>query len=114
MFQFKQPFLYENEKFNNSRDLAFYLMSNYNKALSLVDNRVLETFFVRENSEFWNTISAISRDFIYKENTLTLIVALLEPTFGFVTKTHQFLSIRNIADHMKKIYPKVDNENKVL
>ena len=111
---FSKGFKLDGKEFKERSSLALYLKTNYRKALTFLNDDTLYLFLKDELPELYNHILELTKDFEHKENILTLIIYLLDNKAGIATSSHQFKDNYDIAEAMKRTYPNVDKEIKVL
>lgn len=100
--------------FNDKTSLALYLKDNFRKSMTFITDESLYAILQSLDESLYEQIINLSKDFEYKENILTLIIYLLDSSSGIVTPNYIFHTGADIASEMKKCYPNVNNEIKVL
>lgn len=110
----KNHFEFDDRQFNTSKELALYLRNNFKKSLKIIDDESLMNFLNIEKPELYEKISSKVKEFEHKENILTFIIYMLDNNMGIVTPSYCFATSYDIAGTMRKIYPKVDHEIKLL
>lgn len=111
---FKETILIDGKEFKDRSSLALYLKNNFRKSLNYLSDNSLYQSIQNADSALYETIINLSKDFQHKENILTLIIYLLDNTMGIVTPFHHFSNNHDIADVMKKNYPNINQDIKVL
>lgn len=110
----KEVFKFDGKEFLDRSSFAQYLKKNFRKSVTLIADESLYLAIQNVSYELYGKIVDLSKDFEYKENILTLIIYLLDNNFGIVTASHHFKTNHDIADVMKKNYPNINPEIKVL
>ena len=111
---FSEAFVLDGKEFRERSSLAFYLKKNFKKSLTYLSDDTIFMFLKKELPELYEHILELSKDFEHKENILTLIIYLLDNTQGIATPNYQFKTNYDIADVMKKDYPNVNQDIRVL
>lgn len=114
MTDFNNPFFFEGRMLENRHMLAEYLSKHFKKCLSIIKNGSLFEFFQIEDNDFYQRITEETKDFECFENILTYIIYLLDNNMCIVTSNYQFKSNYDIADVMKKNYPHLVDDVKIL
>lgn len=114
MTDFNNPFFFEGRMLENRHMLAEYLSKHFKKCLAIVKNGSLFEFFQTEDNVFYQRITEETKGFECFENILTYIIYLLDNNMCIVTPNYQFKSNYDIADVMKKNYPHVVDDVKIL
>lgn len=111
---FKEAFKLDGKEFRERSSLAAHLKKNFKKSVTYISDGSLYLFLQNELPELYEHILELSKDFEHKENILTLIIYLLDNNAGIATPNHQFKTNHDIADAMKKYYPNINTDIKVL
>ena len=111
---FKEAFQLDGKTFKDRNTLALYLKNNFKKSINFINDDSLYQFMEKELPDLYKTVIELSKDFIHKENILTLIIYLLDNSLGINTPNYNFITNHDIADVMKKTYPSVNPDIKVL
>lgn len=111
---FKEAFIIDGKQIKDRYALAQYLINNFKKTLNSLSDNVLYNQLERELPELYQQVIELSKDYEHKENILTLIIYLLDNNAGIKTPNHIFKDNYAIAEVMKRCYPSIDKEIKVL
>lgn len=111
---FSKGFKLDGKEFKERSSLALYLKKNFRKSLTFLNDDTIYLFLKDELPELYNHILELTKDFEHKENILTLMIYLLDNNAGIATASHQFKTNYDIAEAMKRTYPSIDKEIKVL
>lgn len=111
---FKKPFILDGKEFSEKSSLAQYLKRNFKKVVAYILDDTLYSFLQEELPELYHRVIELSKDYEYKENVLTLIIYLLDNNAGIATANHQFKSNYDIAEIMKRDYPSINKDIKIL
>lgn len=107
-------FVFDGKEFNSQASFALHLKNNYRKALNFINDETLYHILQSQMPEVYEKVVELSKDFLHKENILTLIIYLLDSNLGIVTSRYQFINSNDIANEMKKTYPSINPDIKVL
>lgn len=111
---FKETFKLDGKAFNDRSSLAMYLKTNFKKSINFIKDESLYLLLKKELPELYERVVELSKDFVHKENILTLIIYLLDNNAGINTPNYNFTTNHDIADVMKKSYPNTNPDIKVL
>lgn len=111
---FKEAFVLDGKQIKDRQALAQYLINNFKKSVNFISDNSLYSQLERELPEIYQQTIELSKDFEHKENILTLIIYLLDNNVGIKTPNHIFSDNYAIADVMKRCYPSIDKDIKVL
>ncbi len=111
---FTEVFRLDGKEFSDRSSLALYLKNNFKKSVTFISDNSLYLFLQKELPELYEQILDLSKDFEHKENILTLIIYLIDNNAGIATPNYQFKTNYDIAEVMKKDYPNVNLDIKVL
>ena len=109
-----EVFKLDGKEFQDRSSFAQYLKKNFRKSVTYIADETLYKALQDVSLELYGKVVDLSKDFEHKENILTLIIYLLDNNLGIVTASHQFATNHEIADVMKKNYPNINTEIKVL
>ena len=111
---FKEGFQLDGKTLHDRSSLALYLKNNFKKSINFIKDDSLYLFLQKELPEVYDKVVDLGKDFEHIENILTLIIYLLDNSLGINTPNHNFLTNHDIADVMKRTYPNVNADIKVL
>ena len=111
---FNKVLLLDGKEFKDRKSLAQYLIKNFRKSVNFLNDEGLYVFLKEEISELYNHLMGLTNEFEYKENVLTMLIYLLDNSAGIVTPSFQFKTNYDIAEAMKKSYPNINKEIKML
>ena len=111
---FKKILKLEGKDFKDRSSLAQYLTKNFRKSVNYLNGETLYLFLKDELPELYNHLIDLTKEYEHKENILTMLIYLLDNNSGIVTSGNQFKTNYDIAEAMKKSYPSINKEIKVL
>ena len=111
---FKKILKLEGKDFKDRSSLAQYLTKNFRKSVNYLNGETLYSFLKDELPELYNYLIDLTKEYEHKENILTMLIYLLDNNAGIVTSGNQFKTNYDIAESMKKSYPSINKEIKVL
>lgn len=107
-------FKFDGKEFNDRIYFADYLKRNFKRTLSFLSDDSLFSILKENLPELYHRVIELSKDYEYKENILTLIIYLLDNSTGINTPNYHFGNSNEIANEMKKSYPNINQDVKVL
>ncbi len=107
-------FTFDGREFQDNSSFAYYLKTNFKRSLLYLSDGTLFNVLKNEFLELYEQVLELSKDFEHKENILTLIIYLLDNNEGIATPNYHFKTNYDIADVMKREYPNVNPDIKVL
>lgn len=102
--------LFDGNEFYDKNSLALYLKNNFRKSIAFLNDDSLYHLLQNEFPDIYAEVIDLSKDYLYKENIITLIIYLLDNSLGVITPNNAFVSTYDIADMMKKTYPNINED----
>ena len=107
-------FKFDEREFDNNSSFAYYLRTNFKRSLLYLSDGSLFNVLKNEFLALYEQVLELSKDFEHKENILTLIIYLLDNNEGIATPNYHFKTNYDIAEVMKREYPNINPDIKVL
>lgn len=103
-------FLFDGMEFSDASSFALYLKNNFRKSITYLNDDSLYTLLKNQFPTIYEEVIDLSKDYMHKENIITLIIYLLDNNLGINNANYTFSSTYEIADVMKKTYPTPDEQ----
>ncbi len=101
-------------EFTAYNEFADFLCDNFNFATRLAQDDTLYNLIKEVDEPLYNDIFEITKEYKRAENVVTYLIYRLSLMTRYVTASRQYKTPYEIALQMKRVYPEIDDEVRIL